>query len=155
MNGSTGRIYTIPLKPMPKKRPRAAKGRMFMPHDYQKWKSDLRDHISGQSPEVISGNFVIEVKLLFPTRPRGDLDNILGAVLDAIQPPRAKGDVRAQRDLEAITTLEERLVPGCLIVDDKLANGAGISWVPSPYKVIQIEIHPDSREPLTGKKRAA
>lgn len=112
--------YTIPIKLMPKKRPQAGKGRMFMPRDYQDWKQAVRDKLAAFAPTPTLAPVAIGVEIHSPSRPRGDVDNVLGALLDAIQPPRARGDVRAQRLLEKALTIEERMAmaPGCLIGDD-------------------------------------
>ncbi|MNK58663.1 hypothetical protein D3C87_777530 [compost metagenome] len=92
--------YTIPCKLMPKKRPQAGRGAVFMPREYQRWKQTVRDALAVFAPAPTLAPVAIGVKI------RG--------------PSRGRGDVRAQRALEAVTTLEERLAmsPGCLIGDD-------------------------------------
>jgi len=112
--------YTIPGKLMPKKRPQAGKGRVFMPRDYQIWKQAVRDELAAFAPTPTLAPVAIGVEIRGPSRGRGDVDNLIGALMDAIQPPRARGDVRAQRILEAALTIEERMAmsPGCLIGDD-------------------------------------
>lgn len=133
------------IKPMPKKRPQSGKGRTFMPREYQQWKQAVRDYLAAfYSPAPTLAPVALGVEFRGPSRPRGDLDNLLGGLMDALQPPRAKGDVRAQRALEQSVSLEDRLAmaPGCLYGDDRqVVEILGLKWVKAkkPEIVLRIE----------------
>ena len=131
------------IKPRPKARPLAGRGKMFMPEDYQTWKETVRNFLAGAyAPQAIHGACVIDIELHAPYKPRGDLDNLAGGILDAIQPPRARGDVRAQRALEKAVSIEDRLsgASGCLIADDKQVVSLSIRWVKSKTRAIVIRV---------------
>jgi hypothetical protein len=134
--------YTLPdFKARPKARPISGKGRMFVPREYQDWKASIRAYLAvAFAPVPTLEPVAIAIELHGPNRPRGDLDNLAGGILDAIQPPRARGDVRAQRDLEAVATLEERMLaaPGCLIGDDRQVIELSIRWVKAKRRAIVI-----------------
>lgn len=138
--------YELPdFKAKPKARPISGKGRMFVPKTYQDWKAEVRRRLAdAYAPVPTLAAVAINIEIQAPNKPRGDLDNLAGGILDAIQPPRAKGDVRAQRSLEAVTSLEERLVaaPGALIADDKQVVRLGIAWIKSHRRRITIAIDP-------------
>lgn len=138
-------VYTLRgFKAKPKARPLSGKGRMFVPREYQTWKASIRNELaSAYQPVPVLGAVAICIELHAPNKPRGDLDNLAGGILDAIQPPRAKGDVRAQRVLEAETTLEERLAgaPGVLIADDKQVVALSIRWVPNRNRSIVLHVN--------------
>lgn len=112
--------YTIPCKLMPKKRPSTHGRQVYVPREYQQWKQMVRDALAVFAPTPTLAPVAIGVEVRGPSRGRGDVDNLLSGLLDAIQPPRARGDVRAQRALEQALTIEERMAmaPGCLIGDD-------------------------------------
>lgn len=75
----------IPLPPMPKKRPRVTARGTYMPPEYTEWKRDFGTHCRGVKPFGGVG-FGISVRFVTATgRMRCDLDNALGAVLDALQ----------------------------------------------------------------------
>lgn len=136
--------YTLPnFRAKPKARPRTGKGRVFVPKEYVAWKDSVRRYL-GETyrPKPVLGPCAIEIELYCPNKPRGDLDNLAGGLLDAIQPPRARGDVRAQRALEARTTIEERLAaaPGALIADDKQVVALSIRWVPNRNRSIVLHV---------------
>ena len=137
-------VYTLRgFKAKPKARPLSGNGRMFVPREYQAWKASIRHELASvYQPVPILGAVNIGIELHAPNKPRGDLDNLAGGILDAIQPPRAKGDVRAQRALEAGTTLHERLAaaPGSLIADDKQVVALSIRWVPNRHRRIILHV---------------
>jgi hypothetical protein len=138
------KTYALPgLKAKPKARPLSGKGRMFVPREYLAWKQEFRDRLaSAYQPVPSLGPVAIDIELHGPARPRGDLDNLAGAILDAIQPPRARGDVRAQRVLEAAHSLEERLAaaPGVLIADDKQVHALSVAWVKNRQRAIVLHL---------------
>ncbi|MNX66849.1 Endodeoxyribonuclease RusA [compost metagenome] len=131
-----------------KARPISGKGRMFMPRPYQEWKAHVREALATlYAPVPTLSPVAIAIEIHSPSRPRGDLDNLAGGLLDAIQPPRAKGDVRAQRQLEAEASIEERMqaAPGSLIGDDRQVIALSIRWVQSKRRMIVliVEEHAD------------
>ena len=135
--------YTIEgIRPMPKKRPVSRGGQMYIPHDYKDYKQQIRDHLARYHPIPILGPYRIDIAFHGPNKPRGDIDNLGAAINDAIQPPRSKGDVRAQRDLDAAITIAEQLErsPGCLIADDKHNVDFRAHWVKDKVRQIKITI---------------
>lgn len=138
-------LYTLPgFTPKPKARPRSAGKVHYVPKEYTAWKASIRNFLAERyQPAPILGRFAFGFTVYSPSKPLADMDNILGALLDAIQPARANGDVRAQRELEARTTLEERLAmsPGCLIADDKhLVTILESGWVQSKTRGIALRL---------------
>lgn len=136
--------FVLPgFKAKPKARPYNGKGRMFMPREYTDWKASVRRYLAETyAPEPLLTPCTIDIEIRAPSKPRGDLDNLAGGLLDAIQPPRARGDLRAQHALEARTSLRERLTaaPGALIADDKQVVRLGIAWVESKARSILIRL---------------
>lgn len=126
-----------------KARPISGKGRMFVPRPYQEWKACVREALATSYAPVPTLSLVaVAIEIHSPTRPRGDLDNLAGGLLDAIQPPRAKGDVRAQRQLEAEASIEERMqaAPGSLIGDDRQVVALSIRWIRSKRRMIVLMV---------------
>lgn len=136
--------YKIPLKPRSKARPqRAAAGFMYMPKGYQEYKKQVREAILSLGPcDPLLSPLVVTVQFHQPTQPRGDMDNLAGSILDAIQPERAKGNVKKQREYEASSDLAERLrrSPGALIGDDSQVVRLVSEWVPSWDKHILLTL---------------
>lgn len=127
---------------MPKKRPISGKGRMYVPRDYTDYKQQIREALARYEPIPILGPYRIDIAFHGPNKPRGDIDNLGAAINDAIQPPHARGDVRAQRDLDAAMTIQEQLdrAPGCLIADDKHNTDFRSHWVKDKVRQIKITI---------------
>lgn len=78
----------IPLPPKGKARPRVTSRDTYMPHDYQQWRADFVGHVHDQAHGIapIPGWFAIGLTVTTPKgRMRPDLDNVLAAVLDALQ----------------------------------------------------------------------
>lgn len=143
-------IHGIKLKP--KARPRGNGRVMFMPPEYMQWKGEVRRYLADHyKPAPLLGPVGLSVEVHGPNRPRGDMDNLIGGLMDALQPPRAKGDVRAQRQLEAVTTIEERLAasPGCLYGDDAQVVALSIRWVKGRKRLVVLEVQ-DLSDELAG-----
>jgi Holliday junction resolvase RusA-like endonuclease len=82
--------FEVPMKPAGKERPRFAIGRTYMPAKYMKWKKDFLAHCmksyhwNRNTP--ITSKLSISVRFYTKTgNMRPDLDNALGAIMDAIQ----------------------------------------------------------------------
>lgn len=70
---------------VPKKRPRVTRNGTYMPAAYADWKQETAYAMGkayGYAPPV-TGSLRVEVLLVTKKKPRGDMDNLLGAVLDA------------------------------------------------------------------------
>lgn len=83
----------IDCPPMAKARPRfAAQGTTFMPKNYTEWSYEFRrrarEALWKLCRQQIDGPVRIRLLLRGPQLPRGDPDNLLGGVLDALQPTR-------------------------------------------------------------------
>lgn len=84
---------TLPLPLMSKARPRFTRtGRTYLPEAYRAWRHQAQDLLKGHwlafdLPTVCSGR----VALTFYGPARHDLDNLVGAVLDAGLPDKATG----------------------------------------------------------------
>lgn len=131
------------FKAKPKARPVSGKGRMFMPRAYTDWKASVRRYLAeAYAPKPLVTPCTIDIEIRAPSKPRGDLDNLAGGLLDAIQPPRARGDLRAQHVLEAQTSLQERLTAaqGSLIADDKQVVRLSITWIECEARSITIRL---------------
>lgn len=128
--------------PKPKARPRSGKGRMFVPKEYTIWKHWLRQALAEFNPVPITGPLALGLEIRGPNRPRGDMDNLLGGVMDALQPP-VSGDLRAQREYKATVPLELRLAdaPGVLYADDsQVQEILFVRWRKHKHKALVITI---------------
>ena len=67
----------------PKARPRLGRGGAYLPSNYRDWKDDAIAQLLTQSypPEPMAR---VEVSIAIGEKQRGDLDNIAGAILDAL-----------------------------------------------------------------------
>lgn len=76
---------TIPLAPIPKARPRMMHGgHAYMPARYRTWIDEARYEITRLwDVGPIQGPLDVRIRMFGPKRPRGDLDNLCGAVWDA------------------------------------------------------------------------
>jgi Holliday junction resolvase RusA-like endonuclease len=136
--------YRLPgFKPKPKARPQGGRGHFFIPKQYQDWKRSIREYLWETYHPVPTGNPCgIRVEILGPNRSRGDVDNLLGGIFDAIQSERAKGDVRAQQRMNRLMTPQQQAEasPGCLVWDDKQFVAASIWWTKDRKYGIRIEM---------------
>ena len=66
---------------VPKARPRFSKGRCYLPTNYRQWKAKAVEELKAQwgALPLSKAHITIEIP-----QQRGDLDNIAGAVLDAL-----------------------------------------------------------------------
>jgi Holliday junction resolvase RusA-like endonuclease len=76
-------IYKLTGKITPKARPRLGKGRAFLPANYRDWKQNAIDELLTQTrpPDPMAK---AEISIAIGGGQRGDLDNIAGAILDAL-----------------------------------------------------------------------
>lgn len=83
--GMKSREFTLPMKPISKARPRSFQGqtRPYMPLQYKNWIKDAEAHLSewwvGPPLERVAS-----IDLHFYGHARGDLDNLMGSILDAM-----------------------------------------------------------------------
>lgn len=140
--------YLIPMRPMSKPRPRMIGNFGGFRHNeaYTTWQYAMRAAIVERYgiPEPIAGPFRVEMVFRFPTRGRGDIDNLAGGVLDALQPPGASG---RQGPPE--------LYPGVLWVDDRALVELSARWEPSRDEVIALTVEPVEVAKLPPKRRRA
>jgi Holliday junction resolvase RusA-like endonuclease len=75
--------YQLIGKIVPKARPRLGNGRAYLPDNYRDWKDDAIAQLLTQSrpPDPMAK---AEVSIAIGGKQRGDLDNIAGAILDAL-----------------------------------------------------------------------
>lgn len=90
-----------------------------MPPAYQAWKRKVRQLMADlYDPALIKGRVWLEVVLRFPNEPRGDRDNQIGGLMDALQ-----GDE-----------------PGCLWLDDAQIIDQRAYWEPSWANEIVLRV---------------
>jgi Holliday junction resolvase RusA-like endonuclease len=82
--------FTVPMKPAGKERPRFSNGNTYMPAKYMKWKKDFIAYCFayGNFPSFQALKCPICFSVTFCTKTgkmRPDIDNAVGACLDAIQ----------------------------------------------------------------------
>jgi Holliday junction resolvase RusA-like endonuclease len=75
--------YQLTGKITPKARPRLGKGRAFLPTNYREWKNQAIAQLLTQ-PRPPDPMIKAEVSIAIGGKQRGDLDNIAGAILDAL-----------------------------------------------------------------------
>ena len=79
------REFVLPLRPISKARPRSFQGqaRPYMPASYKQWIKDARTHLGEwwANPPL---DHVDELAVHFYGPARGDLDNRVGSLLDAM-----------------------------------------------------------------------
>ena len=76
-------IYQLTGKITPKARPRLGQGRAYLPQNYRDWKDDAIVQLITQSLPAQPMTRA-EVAILIGGKQTGDLDNIAGAILDAL-----------------------------------------------------------------------
>lgn len=109
-------IVDLEIPPMPKKRPRVTRNGTFMPAEYVTWKEEVGVLVVNAmrlvSAEAFTGRIELDVTfhrkrmtvLILETdnerHGRADIDNLLGAVMDAMQDA---GVIDNDRDVTAIS----------------------------------------------------
>ena len=83
--GMQSREFTLPLRPISKARPRSFQGqaRPYMPASYKQWIRDARMHLSEWWTDAPLEH-IDELTVHFYGPARGDLDNRVGSLLDAM-----------------------------------------------------------------------
>jgi Holliday junction resolvase RusA-like endonuclease len=90
----------IPIGPMAKARPRVTRRNVYMPAHYQAWREKFAGYCLG-AREVV-GTFALTVAFRTKTgNMRPDLDNAVGAVLDALQDAKVIANDSACKSLVA------------------------------------------------------
>ena len=84
-SGMASREFVLPLRPISKARPRSFQGqaRPYMPAAYKQWIKDARMHL-GEWWTDAPLDHVDELAVHFYGPARGDLDNRVGSLLDAM-----------------------------------------------------------------------
>lgn len=80
-------------KVVPKSRPRNGRGHSYLPDNYRDWKDNAILDLSSQWRDKEPLERVSVAVVVYGT-PRGDLDNIVGSVLDALVQSRVLTDDR-------------------------------------------------------------
>ena len=75
--------FTLPLRCMPKKRPRVVRGHTFMPAEYEKWRSAIHLYLRAQRPPCVSGPLAMAVLARYNGSRTTDVDNAIGGILDS------------------------------------------------------------------------
>ena len=80
----------IPVKPRSKERPRFAAGKApFNTAAYREWKDAVRNLVERMyNPEILTGRLRISLEWHAPTEYVGDVDGLLGGIMDALQPDK-------------------------------------------------------------------
>lgn len=69
---------------VPKKRPRVTSRGTYMPPGYKDWQQETALLLRREwQDQPLAGHVAVAVTIYSRTKPRGDLDNLLGAILDA------------------------------------------------------------------------
>lgn len=76
-------IFNLKGNIVPKARPRVTRNGTFMPASYRKWKNEAVNALSESQFKNLE-NVTIEVILIGKHCRRGDADNIIGSILDAL-----------------------------------------------------------------------
>lgn len=137
-------IYQLSIRQKPKPRPRVYRGRAIHDQEYRDWQDEVRAAIcEGYGiPRPIEGYIAVKIRYKTSTKPRGDLDNLIGGILDALQPPGAKG---RQGDLSDY--------PGVLWLDDSQIVSVSAEWIPSSEGITEIEVFEDDRKAVKKTSR--
>jgi Holliday junction resolvase RusA-like endonuclease len=95
-------FLVVPLAPQAKARPRVTSRGTYMPPHYQAWRLDFVAACNTQKWEPIAGPFDISIRFITKSGVmRPDLDNALGACLDALQDAGVIENDKACKRLEA------------------------------------------------------
>lgn len=79
-------LLVVSLKPQAKARPRVTARGTYMPPAYQAWRMDFVAAVNQQRWEPVTGPFAIVLRFVTKSGTmRPDLDNAVGACLDALQ----------------------------------------------------------------------
>lgn len=84
----------IPIRMIPKQRPRFSGRRVHMPSDYMSFKEELAMLFRQSWGHWLPGGFPDEIQLVgyWVNSKKGDFDNLIGTAADALQPDFIKSD---------------------------------------------------------------
>lgn len=100
---------SIKLPPMAKARPRVTRRGTYMPKPYQQWRQKFCALV-GRPPKPLAGHLAIAIRIYTKSgKMRPDLDNVVGAVLDALQDAQVIANDRTVRQIGA--SLDQDDVP--------------------------------------------
>ncbi len=77
-------VYLKGWHAVPKARPRVTSRGTYMPAGYQDWKQETAFQMRQQHrQEPMQGHVAVAIDIVARRKPRGDIDNLAGAILDA------------------------------------------------------------------------
>lgn len=118
-------FYSIPIAPKSKPRAQVGQKRAYYggKTGYKAWQASVMALLCERYgvPTPISGPFKVTIVFYLPSRGGCDLDNLAAGLMDALQPPGAKGH---QGD--------PSLYPGVLWTDDRWLRGMRCEMRPAP-----------------------
>jgi Holliday junction resolvase RusA-like endonuclease len=103
-SGST--ILRLEGRVIPKQRPRFSKGHSYLPSGYRAWKDAAIDRLRAQYSGATLTRTSVVIDIIGSAR--GDLDNLAGAVLDAL----VQSGILADDRLSCVPELTVKHVPG-------------------------------------------
>lgn len=126
----------LPGAIVPKARPRHNKWGSYLPANYRDWKDTTVGLIRNKIQPLTGDNFSVDVVLWGKHSRRGDLDNILGSIMDAL----VQADILPNDNAKIVTRKSIQLIHN----DDNPIAYIRISQ--SKYKEVPSWIH----QPLTA-----
>jgi Holliday junction resolvase RusA-like endonuclease len=110
-------MVRIPFRGKPKPRPRVDRSATHNPTEYTEWKQDVVDFLAGLHSQQLNIDFPMQLRVVFmsdsiyfqlyelenvkrPKYVQGDVDNLVGGLMDALQDTGVVVDDRWILDLE-------------------------------------------------------
>ena len=113
--------FKIPGRPVPKGRPRTAKGVIYTPartREYEQQVKQVADYLGDKS--LYDEDLAVKIKLIFKDRKHGDLDNYIKSITDALNGVLYRDDRQIKEIMAYIKTGQDE---GAVILIDKLEGG--------------------------------
>jgi len=113
--------FWLPGVVVPKARPRVTRNGSYMPERYQEWQRQAQVELLLQLSDRTPLQYPVAVKVLLQGKGhRGDIDNLSGAILDAL----VKVDILEDDRLSCVASLEARHEPkgevGCWVLIESI-----------------------------------
>ena len=122
--------FTIPMKPKPKVRPRSTVTRTnkvikgYMPKEYRQAQKAFRSYLGSNAVADILWDAPVSLTLVFCSADGrvGDIDNLIGFVLDCIQGVLIEND---RQVVHVNALVRKKCGKDCIEMDIQEANGIG------------------------------
>lgn len=144
----------LPIAARSKERP-GFSGKTRVPYStdgYRNWKNAVRELVERlYNPPILTCRLRVSIEFRSPNEPRGDLDNLIGGIFDALQ--------RDQQGPLRDAPIEFWVGRVVYLNDAQIREFGFVRWVPAPVKEIYVLLEeipvPDAWVPEKKSRRKA